>query len=49
MVAGNYPVDRIGLPYGTIWNMFKRITKGCSDEEKRWIYSDTAKQLYRIQ
>lgn len=49
MVAGNYPVDRAGLPYGTIWNMFKRITAGCSEQEKRWIFSDTAKHLYRIE
>ena len=48
MVAGNFPVDKAGLTYGCVWNMFKRITAGCSADEKRMIYSDTARRIYGI-
>lgn len=49
MVAGNFPVDKAGFGYGTVWNMFKRITAGCSADEKRWIYSGTAERVYRTE
>ncbi len=48
MVSSNFPVERVGLPYGTIWNMFKRITAGYSPDEKRYVYSQTAKQIYKL-
>ena len=46
MVASNFPVDKAGFGYGTVWNMFKRITAGCSADEKREIYSGTARRVY---
>ncbi|SCU76867.1 putative amidohydrolase 2 [Cupriavidus necator] len=49
MVASNFPVDKAGFGYGTVWNMFKRITAGCSAEEKAWLYSGTARRVYRLQ
>lgn len=48
MVSSNFPVERAGMTYGTIWNMFKRITAGCSAHEKRLIYGGTAKRVYNI-
>lgn len=48
MAAANFPVDKPGLPYGTIWNMFKRITAGCSADERRLIFGDTARRVYRM-
>jgi predicted TIM-barrel fold metal-dependent hydrolase len=48
MVSSNFPVDRVAFPYGTVWNMFKRITAGCSDDEKRLLYSETARRVYRL-
>lgn len=47
MFASNFPVDKAVARYGTIWNVFKRITAGCSDEEKRALYSGTAKRVCR--
>jgi L-fuconolactonase len=49
MVSSNFPVDKAGFGYGTVWNMFKRITSGCSPEEKALIFSGTAKRVYRIE
>ena len=30
----NFPVDKMGTGYATLWNAFKRITAGCSQTEK---------------
>ena len=48
MVSSNFPVDKAGFGYGTVWNMFKHITAGCSPQEKQMIYSGTAKRVYRL-
>ena len=48
MASSNFPVDKAGVGYGTVWNMFKRITSGCSDDEKRMIFGDTARRVYRL-
>jgi len=48
MVSANFPVDRAGFGYGTFWNMLKHITRGCSADEKRLIYADTARRVYRM-
>lgn len=48
MVSSNFPVEKAGVPYGVIWNMFKRVTAGCSDAEKQLIFNGTAKQVYRL-
>jgi len=48
MVSSNFPVEKAGVGFGTIWNMFKRIFRGCSVEEKLAIFSGTASQVYRI-
>jgi len=48
MVESNYPVERIGVTYGAIWNTFKRITKDATAAEKAAIFSGTAKRVYRL-
>ncbi len=48
MVSSNFPVDKAGFAYGTVWNMFKRITAGCSAHEKSLIFSGAAKRIYRL-
>ena len=48
MVESNYPVERIGVTYGAIWNAFKRVTATASPAEKTAIYSGTAKRVYRL-
>ena len=44
----NFPVDKMGTGYATLWNAFKRITAGFSPTEKLALYSGTAKRLYRL-
>ncbi|WP_179403713.1 amidohydrolase family protein [Burkholderia guangdongensis] len=48
MAASNFPVEKAGCTYGAIWNTFKRITAGCSDDEKASIFSGTAKRVYQL-
>ncbi|MEJ8850781.1 amidohydrolase family protein [Variovorax rhizosphaerae] len=49
MASSNFPVDAAGMRYGTLWNAFKRITSGCTADEKQQIYAATAKRVYRLE
>ena len=48
MVESNFPVEKMGIGYGPLWNVFKRITANASDSEKAAIYSETAKRVYDL-
>ena len=48
MVESNFPVEKMGIGYGPLWNTFKRITSNASDSEKTSIYSETAKRVYKL-
>ncbi len=48
MVSSNFPVDKAGFGYGTVWNMFKHIASECSADEKQLLFSETAKRVYRL-
>ena len=48
MVSSNFPVEKAGVTYGATWNMFKRLTARCSPDEKRKLFADTAKRVYRL-
>jgi predicted TIM-barrel fold metal-dependent hydrolase len=49
MATSNFPVDKAGITYGTVWNTFKRIAAGCSDHDKRLLLGATAKRVYRLE
>lgn len=48
MTESNFPVDKMGITYRGIWNTFKRIAAPMSDDEKKKIFSLTAKRVYRL-
>ncbi|MDP1737818.1 MAG: amidohydrolase family protein [Caulobacter sp.] len=48
MFESNFPVDRWGCDYATLWNAFKRIAAGASDAEKADLFSGTARRVYRL-
>lgn len=50
MFEANFPTDREGASYRTIWNLFKRVCarKGLSDEDKAQLFSGTARRVYRL-
>lgn len=49
MFESNFPVDKGTCSYGVLWNAFKRITAGCSAQEKAALYRDTAARVYRLE
>jgi len=48
MFESNFPVDKISYSYTVIWNAFKRISKGFSPEDRRFLFHDTATRVYRL-
>jgi predicted TIM-barrel fold metal-dependent hydrolase len=48
MFESNFPVDRWGCDYATLWNAFKRIAAGASDSEKADLFAGTARRFYRL-
>jgi predicted TIM-barrel fold metal-dependent hydrolase len=48
MFESNFPVDKMGTGYATLWNAFKRITAGASETEKQAMFSGTARRVYRL-
>ena len=48
MFESNFPVDRFGADYVTLWNAFKRIAAGASASEKADLFAGTAARFYRL-
>jgi predicted TIM-barrel fold metal-dependent hydrolase len=48
MVSSNFPVEKAGVTYGATWNMFKRLTARYSPDERRKLFADTARRVYRL-
>ncbi len=48
MFESNFPVDKGTCSYAVLWNAFKRITAGFSDDEKADLYRNTARSFYRL-
>lgn len=49
MMESNYPPDGRSCGFVPLWNALKRITAGCSADQKSALYSRTAARVYRIQ
>ena len=48
MFESNFPVDKMGIGWTALWNAFKRIAAGASAEDKRAMFSGTARRVYRL-
>jgi predicted TIM-barrel fold metal-dependent hydrolase len=48
MFESNFPVDRFGSDYPTLWNAFKRIAANYSAADKTALFSGTAAKVYRV-
>ena len=48
MFESNFPPDRVSGDYRTLWNALKLTAASCSPEEKRDLFSETARRIYRI-
>jgi predicted TIM-barrel fold metal-dependent hydrolase len=48
LAESNFPVEKMGIGYGALWNALKRLAAGASADEKRAIFSGTAQRVYRL-
>jgi L-fuconolactonase len=48
MFESNFPVDRSSASYGVVWNALKRLATGAGTDEKRRLFCENAKRIYRI-
>jgi len=48
LFESNFPVDKACYGYVEIWNAFKRLTVGCSADERRDLFHDTAARAYLL-
>lgn len=48
LFESNFPVDKRCYGYVEIWNAFKRMASGCTADEKRDLFHDTAARAYRL-
>lgn len=47
LFESNFPVDKGSYAYGTVWNAFKRLTRGASRTERDALFRGNAVGLYR--
>src|SRR6201996_3281946 len=48
MFESNFPVDRGMCNYHVLWNAFKKMTRQYSPEERKFMFSKTAAETYRL-
>jgi len=48
LFESNFPVEKLSVSYGVLWNSFKRVTAGCSPDERAALFHDTAARVYRL-
>lgn len=48
MFESNFPVDKGMFSYAVMWNAFKRLTAGASEDEKDALFRGTASRFYRL-
>jgi L-fuconolactonase len=49
MFESNFPVDKRSCSYLVLWNAFKRLAQGYSASEKAAVFSETARNVYRLE
>ena len=48
IAESNFPVEKMGIGFHALFNALKRIASGCSADEKKAIFADTARRVYRL-
>lgn len=48
MFESNFPVDKGMCSYPVLWNAFKRLAAGASDDERAALFAKTAARVYRL-
>ena len=48
MFESNFPVDKASVSYAVVWNAFKKMAAGFSEDEKDAMFYGTATKFYRL-
>lgn len=48
MFESNFPVDAESCSYAVLWNAFKKVSAGYSNEERAALFHGTARRVYRL-
>ncbi len=48
MFESNFPVDKASCSYAVLWNAFKKLVIDASEDEKNWLFHDSAVSAYRL-
>ncbi|MTA69565.1 MAG: amidohydrolase family protein, partial [Actinobacteria bacterium] len=48
MLESNFPVDRLSLSYGVLWNAYKKMTADFSASERANLFYGTAARTYNV-
>ncbi|SLN74678.1 amidohydrolase family protein [Oceanibacterium hippocampi] len=48
MFESNFPVDRLSVSYAVLWNAFKKIAAGFSEDEQERLFRGTAMRVYDL-
>ncbi|MEZ4353483.1 MAG: amidohydrolase family protein [Myxococcota bacterium] len=48
LFESNFPVDRLSVSYDVLWNAFKKMVAGASEDEKDALFRGTATRVYRL-
>ena len=48
MFESNFPVDKLSLSYHVLWNAFKKLAAGYSEDEKAALFGGTARRVYSV-
>jgi predicted TIM-barrel fold metal-dependent hydrolase len=49
MFESNFPVDKLSISYAVLWNGFKKLAAGYSEDEKDNLFRGTASRVYRLE
>jgi L-fuconolactonase len=49
MFASNFPVDKTAIAYGVLWNAFKTLARGLSQDETDALCRGTAARTYKLE
>ena len=48
MFESNFPVDKQSISYHVLWNAFKKMSLGFTEEEKHYLFYETAREFYSL-
>ena len=48
MFESNFPVDRVSVSYGVLWNAFKRLVSDLDESDKEALCCANARRVYRL-